>query len=99
MYKNISLQIAGVALNGTCRKGDIEESLENMKTIDSVPYQRVFGLLNAVNKELDLFTRYNVDKIFDLRILSVDSKYRGKGLAKELFSRSELIAEEHGYKV
>ncbi|CAG9858636.1 unnamed protein product [Phyllotreta striolata] len=92
-------EIAGVALNGISRRGDIEQSLENMKTIDSVPYHRIFGLLNGVNKELDLFTAYNVDKIFDLRILSVDSKYRGKGLAKELFSRSEIIAEEHGFKL
>ncbi|KAJ8942090.1 hypothetical protein NQ314_010163 [Rhamnusium bicolor] len=90
--------IAGVALNGIARKGDVEHSLEEMKSIDNIAYQRIFGLLNTVNKELDLFGKYKVDKIFELRILSVDSNYRGKGLAKELFSRSELIAEEYGFK-
>lgn len=88
-----------MALNGISRKGDTEHSLEEMKSIDNIAYQRIFGLLNTVNKEIDLFGKYGVDKIFELRILSVDSKYRGKGLAKELFSRSELIAEEYGFKV
>ncbi|XP_072396820.1 arylalkylamine N-acetyltransferase 1-like [Diabrotica undecimpunctata] len=92
-------EIAGVLLNGICRRGDIEKSLENMKTIDSVPYHRIFGLLNGVNKEIDLFTRYNVEEIFELRILSVEPKYRGRGLAKELFSRSEGIARKHGLKL
>ncbi|KAJ8968896.1 hypothetical protein NQ317_008833 [Molorchus minor] len=91
--------IAGVALNGLSRKGDVERSLEEMKSIDNIKYQRIFGLLNTVNHELDLFGKYNVDKIFDLRILSVDSRYRGKGIAKELFARSELIAEEHGFRL
>lgn len=92
-------QIAGVALNGISRRGDVEKALEEMKSIDNIKYQRIFGLLNNVNKSIDLFSKYNVDKIFELRILSVDSRFRGKGIAKELFLRSELIAEEHGFKV
>nr|CAH7738114.1 unnamed protein product [Callosobruchus chinensis] len=91
--------IAGVALNGTCNKGDVEKSQENMKTVDSVPFHRIFGLLNNVNKEVDLFSKYNVDRIFDLRILSVDARFRGRGVAKELFSRSEILAEEYGFKL
>ncbi|CAH2006044.1 unnamed protein product [Acanthoscelides obtectus] len=70
-----------------------------MKTVDSVPFHRIFGLLNNVNKQVDLFSKYNVDKIFDLRILSVDAQFRGRGVAKELFSRSEIIAEEYGFQL
>lgn len=70
-----------------------------MKSIDSVPYHRIFGLLNNTNKELDLYKKYKVDKIFDIRILSVDSKFRGRGTGKEMFARSIKIAEENGYKV
>lgn len=94
-----AFQIAGVALNGIARPGDIEESLREMKSIDNLQYHRIFGLLVNVNRPLDLFGRYNVDKIFELRILSVDSKYRGKGLAKQLFVRSEMLAQEKGFKV
>ncbi|XP_063932539.1 uncharacterized protein LOC135144393 [Zophobas morio] len=92
-------EIAGVALNGIARKGDVEKALEDMKTIDNIKYQRIFGLLNNVNKTADLYSKYNVDKIFELRILSVDSRFRGKGLAKELFRRSEMVAKEHGFKL
>ncbi|KAL1505550.1 hypothetical protein ABEB36_005092 [Hypothenemus hampei] len=92
-------KIAGVALNGISRKGETEKSIEEMKNIDNLQYRRIFGLLNDVNLELDLFTKYNVDKIFEVRILSVDSSYRGKGIAKELFVQSEAIAKKHGFKV
>lgn len=88
-----------MALNGTSHTGDVEKALEDMKTIKNIPYQRIFGLLNNANKELNLFRKYNVDKIFELRILSVDSQFRGRGVAKELFSRSEKVAEENGFKV
>lgn len=93
------MQIAGVALNGIARPGDTEESLREMETIDNLEYHRIFGLLANVNRPLDLFARYNVDKIFELRILSVDSGHRGKGLAKQLFARSETLARERGFKV
>lgn len=92
-------QIAGVALNGISRRGDEEKALEEMASIDNIQYHRIFGLLHNVNKELDLYTKYDIEKIFELRILSVGSNYRGQGLAKELFLRSELIAEEYGLKV
>lgn len=92
-------QIAGVALNGICRRGDIEDGLKHMESIDNLEYHRIFGLLYNVNKDLDLFNKYNIEKIFELRILSVDANYRGRGIAKELFLRSELLAEEYGFKV
>lgn len=94
-----AFQIAGVALNGIDRPGDMEECLKDIESIDNIQYRRIFGLLVNVNLPLDLFGKYNVDKIFELRILSVDSKYRGKGLAKQLFLRSEMLAQERGFKV
>lgn len=99
LIKLYYFQIAGVALNGISRKGEIEEVLKSVDTSDNLQYRLIFGLLFNVNRDLDLFKTYNVDKIFELRILSVDSRYRGRGLAKELFMRSEIIAEEYGFKV
>ncbi|CAH0559958.1 unnamed protein product [Brassicogethes aeneus] len=91
--------IAGVALSGVSKRGDAEKALEEMKSIDNLKYHRIFGLLNNVNKSLDLYSKYNVEEIFDIRILSVDTRYRGKGLAKELFHRSGLLAAEKGFKL
>ncbi|XP_017778189.1 PREDICTED: uncharacterized protein LOC108563894 [Nicrophorus vespilloides] len=92
-------EIAGVALNGISNRGDNELAIEEMKSIDSIQYKQIFGLLYNTNQELDLFAKYNLEKIFELRILSVNSKYRGKGIAKELFLRSEILAEESGFKL
>nr|XP_022920579.1 dopamine N-acetyltransferase-like [Onthophagus taurus] len=92
-------EIAGVALNGISRKGDVETAMEAMKDIDSIEYHHIFELLFGLNKKADLFNKYKVDKIFELRILSVDGKYRGRGIAKELFQRSEIVAEESGFKL
>lgn len=92
-------QIAGVALNGISRRGEVENSLKDLDSVDNVQYRLIFGLLLSANHDVDLFTKYNVDKIFELRILCVDPKFRGRGLAKELFMRSEIIAEEYGFKV
>lgn len=88
-----------MALNGLSKRGDVEKSIEEMKSIDNLQYHRIFGLLNNVNKEIDLFSKYNVEEIFEIRILSVDSRYRGRGLAKELFNRSGILAAEKGFKV
>lgn len=57
------------------------------------------GLLFRHNAEAKLFERYNVEKIFELRILSVDSDYRGQGLGQTLVKKSEELAKEHGFTV
>lgn len=93
------MQIAGVALNGVSERGDVEKSLEEIKTVNNVGFQQIFGLLNNVNKELDLFSKYDIEQIYEFRILAVDSRFRGRGVAKELYARSEKIAIENGFKV
>ncbi|KAF5289848.1 hypothetical protein FQR65_LT10664 [Abscondita terminalis] len=92
-------EIAGVALNGISHRGEVEEDLKEVDASDNKEYRLIFGLLHNVNHELNLFETYNVDKIFELRFLSVDSRYRGRGIANELFVRSEIIAEEYGLKI
>ncbi|XP_060530571.1 arylalkylamine N-acetyltransferase 1 [Cylas formicarius] len=92
-------KIAGVALNGISRLGDTEKAIEELTAIENLQYRRIFGLLNDVNKELDLFSKYGIEKIFEIRILSVDSGYRGKGIAKELFIQSEIVARDNGFKL
>lgn len=93
------MQIAGVALNGILHRGDIEKAQDKLKTVSDTKFRKIFGLLYHVNKKIDLFTKYNVDKIFEFRIVSVDNKFRGAGIAKQLMLRSEIIAEEYGFKV
>ncbi|GFG36847.1 hypothetical protein Cfor_09718 [Coptotermes formosanus] len=62
-------------------------------------FRKIFDLLYGVNRSLDLFTQHGVDRIFECRILSVDKRFRGRGLARELLRRSEITARECGFKV
>ncbi|XP_045480542.1 arylalkylamine N-acetyltransferase 1-like [Harmonia axyridis] len=92
-------KIAGAMLNAISSLGDPELELERMKCIDDIEFHRLMGLLLRHNSDAQLFRKYNVEKIFELRILSVDSDYRGRGLGQELVKRSEELAREHGFTV
>ncbi|XP_013099864.2 arylalkylamine N-acetyltransferase 1 isoform X2 [Stomoxys calcitrans] len=92
-------QIAGVILNGILRPGDILTSQKKLELNDDVKFKKIFQLLYTLNLKEDIFQRFNVDKAFDLRILSVDGQYRGQGIAKHLVRHSEDLAKEYGYKI
>lgn len=62
-------------------------------------YKNIFSFLYGINQDLDLFQKYRVNSIFECRILSVDQKYRGQGLAKKLLEKSLEVAQKAGYKV
>lgn len=92
-------QIAGVILNGVLRPGDTEQALEKLQESSDANYKKIFELLYGHSLQVDLFERYNVDQIFDVRILSVDSRYRGQGIAKELVRRAEQVARKSGFQL
>jgi len=93
------LQVIGVALNGVQHPGDIAAAQDKLKKMADIKFRKIFDLLYGVNRSLDLFTQHGVDKIFECRILSVDKRFRGRGLARELLRRSEITARESGFKV
>lgn len=93
------LQIIGVALNGIQNQGDIKVEKEKLEQAKDQKYQKIFTFLYGINQDLDLFSKYRVDRIFECRILSVDQNYRGQGLGKQLLQKSLEIAQEAGFKV
>lgn len=68
-------EIAGVILNASVAVGDAERSIEKIELIDDERFKKIFKLLHEQNISSDLFERFNVSKIFDIRILSVDPKW------------------------
>uniref|UniRef100_A0A0A9WWT0 aralkylamine N-acetyltransferase n=1 Tax=Lygus hesperus TaxID=30085 RepID=A0A0A9WWT0_LYGHE len=92
-------QVAAVALNGILREGDIENSIEKLDSVSDEKFKTIFSNLYAINKSLNLFQRYEVDSVFECRILSVDSEFRGKGLAIQLAEKSEELARSQGFKI
>uniref|UniRef100_A0A1A9WWX8 aralkylamine N-acetyltransferase n=1 Tax=Glossina brevipalpis TaxID=37001 RepID=A0A1A9WWX8_9MUSC len=92
-------EIAGVALNGILRAGDLETAKNKLQLIDDEKYRKIFQLLYDHNLQTDIFDYFKVDKAFDMSILSVDEKFRGKGIAKHLVENSENLAKKHGFKL
>jgi predicted GNAT family acetyltransferase len=88
-----------MALNGILKKGEREEAERRLVEIDDEKFKTIFGLLYKVNEKIDLFTKYNVDELFECRILSVDENYRGIGLANILMADSVKTARNAGFKV
>ncbi|KAL6254527.1 hypothetical protein P5V15_014580 [Pogonomyrmex californicus] len=91
--------IAGMALNGILKKGEREEAERRLAEVDDEKFKTIFGLLYKVNDKVDLFAKYDVDELFECRILSVDADYRGKGLASILLADSVETAKTAGFKV
>ena len=81
------------------REGDIENSIEKLDSVSDEKFKTIFSHLYAINKSLNIFQRYEVDCVFECRILSVDSEFRGKGLAIRLAQKSEELARSQGFKV
>uniref|UniRef100_A0A8D8FXE4 aralkylamine N-acetyltransferase n=3 Tax=Culex pipiens TaxID=7175 RepID=A0A8D8FXE4_CULPI len=93
-------EIAGVALNGILYGHcDIKHSMDKLNDVTDENFKKIFKLLYEENLKINLFKQFEVDKIFEIRILSVDSKFRGQGLAKKLMNESENIAIENGFQV
>lgn len=71
----------------------------NISQSDDEHFKTIFQFLYEQNLEANIFDAYDVDKIFDLRILSVDPKFRGQRLATKLLDKSIEVAKENGFKL
>lgn len=97
--KNSEGNIVGVCLNGFLRPNDISKAKEALEKSEDENFKKIFNILYDTNLKVDLFKLHDVDVIFEYRILSVDSDYRGRGLAKQLITKSEDVARKYHCKV
>lgn len=86
MAVNDNGDIVGVCLNGIVNRNDPIEDEEECK---NEKFAKILSLLECVEKEVDIFNKYpEVDKLMILKIISVDSNCRGKGIAKLLCDKT-----------
>ncbi|XP_034941736.1 uncharacterized protein AANATL7 [Chelonus insularis] len=91
--------IGGLVLNGILKKGEREEAFRRLEKVDDEKFKTIFGLLHTLNSAVNLFTTHCTDELFECRILSVDEKFRGQGLANTLLSDTIEVAKKAGFKV
>lgn len=92
-------QVVGVALNGVLKRGDVERAKEELQRSPDERFKKIFAFLYGANLKSNLFDDLQVDQLFEIRILSVDSACRGQGLATQLMLESELLAVANGFQV
>ncbi|KAH8420577.1 hypothetical protein KR009_011544, partial [Drosophila setifemur] len=92
-------KIAGVVLNGILRSDDTAKALEKLDRSGDADYRKIFELLYKHNLKHNLFEHFDVECMFDVRILSVDSGYRGQGIANELVRHSLAVARKNGFRL
>ncbi|XP_015112260.1 dopamine N-acetyltransferase isoform X2 [Diachasma alloeum] len=88
--------IVGVQINGITEPPE-EEEPDYINTCANPKFKKILKLLHHVDKEVDIINRYPGKKIMDIRIISVDSNWRGQGVAAALFEKTIEIGRELGY--
>lgn len=96
---DFKLQIAGVALNSCVTKDSKKEALNNLHCQPDEKFKKIFNLLYSQNLRVNLFKEFDVNELFEVTILSVNPKFRGQGIAKQLLIQSEQIARDNGFRV
>uniref|UniRef100_A0A1Y1KBC8 aralkylamine N-acetyltransferase n=1 Tax=Photinus pyralis TaxID=7054 RepID=A0A1Y1KBC8_PHOPY len=89
-----------VCLNGTITSTISNEAETEEDDCENVKFSKVRSFLNYCGKEgtKAIAQRYpDVEKIMFVKIISTDTAWRGKGIAKELMDRTRKIGRERGY--
>lgn len=91
-------KVIGVSLNGSHEPGHLDEMQSNADNCPNLRFRKILQLLVAVERGSDVFTKFpDVDKLVEVRIISVDSALRGRGIAKALLEKSRELAKQKGY--
>lgn len=90
-------EIAAVAINDCALKD--EEDAYPVTVYEDRASKAIIGLFERENERANLFEQFQVDKIFDFKIISVDSQFRDQGLAKKLLTETETLAKSLGFKI
>jgi len=82
--------LIGVVLNNlTCRVDGEKNNESKEDTKDNTKFNVITTFLDKVEREADVFKKYpNVDRVMDIKIISVDESFRGQGVCKALIDKT-----------
>jgi len=93
-------RVLGVCLNGAMNRADEEVYDVNAIECSNKKFECILKLLTTVSKEAKVFERFpDIDKILDIKIISVDESCRGQGICKALVDRTKQLAIEHDFQM
>lgn len=92
-------EVMGITLNNIMCRDDllIQYGDEDMDKISK--YNEIEIFLDKVRKNSDIYEKYpNVDKIMELKIISVNEAYRRQGVCKALINKSKYLYQIYLFK-
>ncbi|KAF7991356.1 hypothetical protein HCN44_002918 [Aphidius gifuensis] len=91
--------IVGVIINGKTEIPDINEEPDYIKNCENKKFKKIMKLLHYVDQEINIPEKYPDSNCLDIKIVSVDNNWRGKGIASALFKKTIEIGKELGFNL
>lgn len=105
MENNLSLMavstngaIVGVTLNGKMEPS-AEDEPEYILTCKNPKFKKILRLLHYVDRNVTQEGHFQGLNTLEIRIISVDTNWRGKGIAKALLEKTMEIGREKGFHI
>ncbi|KAI4495724.1 hypothetical protein M0802_008347 [Mischocyttarus mexicanus] len=76
-----------------------EEEPEYIKNCENYKFKKILRFLHHVDKKVNADGKFRDQNILEIRIISVDTNWRGKGIAKTLIEKATEIARERGFDI
>lgn len=98
MAVSTSGAIIGVLLNGKMDSpSPSNEEPEYIRSCKNPKFKKILRLLHYIDKNVNADGRFQDVNVLEIRIISVDTNWRGKGVAKALIKKTIEIANEQGF--
>lgn len=91
-------KIVAAHLNGMMCPGAMERELAALGEPKSA-FEKILYLKYKANLKVNLFEKYGVDAIYEMKMASVDEKYQCPNIGFDALKMDEQIARDAGYKV
>ncbi|XP_055636419.1 arylalkylamine N-acetyltransferase 1 isoform X2 [Toxorhynchites rutilus septentrionalis] len=95
-------EIIGVTLNGLVLKpSETDEPPAKLADGCEHPkFRKIMAMMDYIDEHFNIFELYqDVDRLLDVKIMSVDSRYRGFGIAGKLTDRTMQYVKENNIKL
>ncbi|XP_018402170.1 PREDICTED: dopamine N-acetyltransferase-like isoform X2 [Cyphomyrmex costatus] len=96
MAVSASGTIVGVLLNGKMGLSSNEEP-EYIRSCKNPKFKKILRLLHHLDKSVNMGERFPDSKIMEVRIISVDTNWRGRGVGTTLMEKTSEMAKEQGF--
>jgi len=82
--------LMGVILSSfTCRAEHGKTNESENEADDNTKFNNITTLLDKIEREADVFAKYpDIDRVMDIKIISVDEAFRGQGVCKALIEKT-----------